>query len=101
MPNRRKGKSLYFTNRKQRDRRKHNREMGQSRRLEDVGETARVLEYVDAAQNHVVSSPEFMSVAEDMMGRGEPDIDSPGESVSGSSEGANHLESAAAITGEF
>ena len=63
--------------------------MGHNRRLQDVGDTARVLQYSDGAQSIFDNSPEYLSVANEITGRGEPAIESPGESVSKSSQGAN------------
>ena len=86
MPKRKKGQSLFFTDRKLRERNRERLRMRSNTSVDEVGETARTLNYEDDVESAMASTPEFRVPPLTISEHENPSGGSP--SISGS--GSNH-----------
>ena len=59
MPKRKKGQSLFFTDRKLRDRNRKRLRMRSNTLVDELGETTRTLNYEDVVESAMAITPEF------------------------------------------
>ena len=85
MPKKKKAQSLFYTDRKLRERNREHLRMRSNISVDEVGETARTLNYEDVVESAMASTPEFRVPPLTISEQENPNGGSPSISGSGSS----------------